>query len=135
VGNLTTFKSLIDKSVNEHTGITCRKGCAFCCSYDVKILVLEGVEILNKIKENGISLNLNSNSCPLLDLNNTCKVYDIRPMSCRKHIVYSDPINCSKDNKGSITRVENKTIESSVETLLSTYDTVNLKKYLMENAL
>ena len=80
----------------------CRPGCAFCCTKAgrVDITTLEGIQIRNKMEQmprpikNQLAKSLekerrqketqNVAPCPFLMKNNTCRIYDIRPFSCRR---------------------------------------------------
>jgi len=104
--------------------ITCKKGCAFCCHRMVfvnadeadllttKLEQLEGGKISNKTiaKLENITkaysdsdtkkfwkLPYHQSRCIFLDTDNTCKVYESRPASCRLKLVTSPAENCSKE--------------------------------------
>lgn len=61
-------------------------------------------EIINNCKsEAEISKIVNSYfdkkiKCIFLDINGECSIYPVRPISCRKHLVISNPQNCNKNN-------------------------------------
>ena len=80
----------------------CKPGCSFCCTFmgNIDILTLEGLIILEHIdcqpaefqgvlkkriaenrtgKENGLKP-----PCPFLQEDHTCRIYAIRPFSCRQ---------------------------------------------------
>ena len=83
----------------------CRKGCAYCCSQAgaIDITTLEGWAMLDVIATFPLPLRKTvqkaikkdmarrekgfSSPCPFLDATHGCRVYDIRPFSCRR--IYS----------------------------------------------
>jgi len=83
-------------------GAVCNKGCAYCCTHfgTVDITTLEGyviwnwMESLKKSSRSEIWKKIIRNSrqkekgetvrCPFLQKNNTCRIYPIRPFSCRQ---------------------------------------------------
>lgn len=93
--------------------ITCQKGCAHCCKQIVMVTQPEGARLFELAKERGIPLDAgrlerqavqddngwltlhgDDRNCPFLGSDNTCQVYDDRPLSCRKYFVVSDPDMC-----------------------------------------
>lgn len=91
--------------------ISCKKGCAYCCHINVDMTKVEGdlikvyceeknieinyemLELQKKLTINERSASVNS-ACVFLDDNNTCKIYDVRPMACRNYMVVNDPDKC-----------------------------------------
>jgi len=83
-------------------GAVCKIGCAFCCTHfgNVDIITLEGLIIhewidgLNGKERSDIRKKLTQNRkkktngaisrCPFLKMDNTCRIYNIRPFSCRQ---------------------------------------------------
>jgi Fe-S-cluster containining protein len=102
---------------------SCKKGCSWCCYIDVEITVDEAELLLRhvitkkipidwyavrrqaetKIKE----LPWKQRACVFLDRDShECKVYEHRPMVCRKYFVVSDAAKCnSKKYPGGETMV------------------------------
>ena len=93
--------------------ITCTKGCAHCCKQIVIVTQPEGARLFQLANERGIPLDASrlarqaiqddngwltlqgdDRNCPFLGTDNTCQVYDDRPLSCRKYFVVSDPELC-----------------------------------------
>lgn len=93
--------------------ITCTKGCAHCCKQIVMVTQPEGERLFELANERGIPLDAgrlerqavqddngwltlqgDDRNCPFLGADNTCQVYDERPLSCRKYFVVSDPELC-----------------------------------------
>ncbi len=94
--------------------IACKAGCAACCRYQVDITHDEATVLADKIISGHIvdeeKLKIMSEygprayvterqSCVFLGEDDRCTVYEDRPMSCRLHLVTSDPILCFKDSK------------------------------------
>jgi Fe-S-cluster containining protein len=92
--------------------ISCRKGCAFCCHLEVQVTDLEKDLIMDYAKEHGIKYNekkleeqlqYNEQTLPLSDVSrcvflsnqNTCNIYEVRPLHCRKYLVLNDPKFCN----------------------------------------
>jgi Fe-S-cluster containining protein len=48
-------------------------------------------EFPESLVEKHFSLNI---PCPFLSLEGLCTIYDVRPINCRKHLVFSDPSQC-----------------------------------------
>jgi Fe-S-cluster containining protein len=103
---------------------TCSKGCAHCCyllslislpeavaiaerlltrpewqtqySHLLRILY-EHVNVLANPDLSGASYFAAKIPCVFLGTDKTCRIYDVRPTSCRYHYVISDPKHCSPD--------------------------------------
>jgi len=110
--------SLTNFSNNHDQLIKCKKGCAYCCHQPVFALDYEMQYLNSFIKKNftqekqiGVKIRANNirqklsglteleilNSkqpCPLLE-NESCSVYEVRPMACRIYIS-TDVSTCSK---------------------------------------
>jgi hypothetical protein len=83
-------------------GAVCRAGCAFCCTHfgRVDVITLEGLILLDWIEgleqpqktdiRKKIAGNMKKKAkgaiarCPFLRKDDTCRVYEIRPFSCRQ---------------------------------------------------
>ena len=91
--------------------ISCRKGCAHCCHLFVSVSMREAVVIKGHCDDNDILIDkeylkkqsnykqkdysLQENSaCVFLNDSNECKIYNVRPLACRKYFVISDPDLC-----------------------------------------
>jgi len=98
-------------------GVSCKAGCAACCSYPLYVSVLEGMLLyrhltakghwtptLRKTLERhaeqtldlpaGVWLMLDI-PCPVLDkATKRCMAYDARPFTCRTIYAVSDPLYC-----------------------------------------
>lgn len=80
----------------------CKAGCAFCCMHfgNVDVITLEGLRIHKWIKSldkperaavrKKIAANMKKKTkksvarCPFLKKDDTCRIYEIRPFSCRQ---------------------------------------------------
>lgn len=93
--------------------VTCGKGCAHCCKMIAHVTEDEAELLVAVMKEDGIEIDRNKlatqasweenewtdktieeKACIFLDENDACKVYEYRPMNCRKLMVVTDPIMC-----------------------------------------
>lgn len=99
--------------------VPCKKGCAYCCHINVDITRDEALLINDVVKRQDIHLDLgylreqakykkedyaknlkNNAKCIFLKSNNTCRIHNHRPTSCRTYFVADDPEKCdtSKSN-------------------------------------
>lgn len=107
----------LDKMITsflEENPTTCKKGCAHCCYQFLYATMDEAEYIYRYCNENGIPIDwdmimdqvrLDKDNwisrpegeckCIFLD-NNTCSIYPVRPMACRKYYVSSDPADCNQ---------------------------------------
>lgn len=101
----------------EQPTITCAKGCSFCCSFEVFMSNDEAKLLYDHTKKNKIQIDIAKasyqainkfkiplpyRSCIFLDPEtNNCKVYEVRPLSCRTLLASSDPKFCLNDKQGS----------------------------------
>ena len=97
--------------------ISCHKGCSGCCHYEVEITRNEAI-VLRDAVQRGVLIDFKrlhlqamrerrspewrrfgsaDNRCVFLAENGACRVYDVRPSICRKHIVSTPPVNCTTD--------------------------------------
>ena len=110
--NQSIHQSLGRDSVNP----TCSRGCGACCYLEVEVttdegkllgeLVKAGIEIDRKNLESQASRKrrspewdkrvVESNRCVFLGPDQSCRIYDFRPLACRKHMVSTPPDNCAK---------------------------------------
>ncbi len=77
---------------------SCRKGCAYCCKVDVQITSFEAKYIAKKKKmkmNEFMSISTgNKAPCPFLSPDNSCGIYEIRPLICRTLQAVGDPDHC-----------------------------------------
>lgn len=116
------IESEIDKFDEEAIGsITCKRGCSFCCHINVGISALEAKAIAGYCKKNKIPISKKYlkkqlsydareiafspvSACVFLK-GKECSIYPVRPLSCRKYFVRSDPKFCSTEHS-IVNRVE-----------------------------
>lgn len=115
------FQELVQQSLSridyKEKGVYCGKGCSFCCHIAVDITKGEAELIKlychennikpdyaymeaqrNHTKENWHELRKTKQSgCAFLDETGACKVYDVRPIACRKYMVLDPPEKCEYD--------------------------------------
>ena len=87
---LYAFMNEVYQIVNKFT--PCKKGCHYCCFYEISISELE----IQFIEKHGIKRSMNvltasphGAACPFLD-RNRCSIYKHRPFVCRQHIMLDD---------------------------------------------
>jgi uncharacterized protein len=99
-------------------GVPCKAGCSACCHTNVDITSDEGVLLLERIS-GGVAIDMDrlkmqarventteawgklsfdERRCVFLDENKSCKVYEDRPMVCRKWFIIGDPKRCEDYN-------------------------------------
>lgn len=96
--------------------ISCSKGCAHCCHINVDCSQGEIDIIMRYCKHNKIEIDLkrlviqsamnveqrplsSKSACVFLAEDNTCKIYNARPLACRKYFVVSPAVKCNyKEN-------------------------------------
>jgi uncharacterized protein len=98
--------------------ISCKKGCSACCHINVDIGPAEAKILLDysrskeinidiaklveqsKITDDRAWLDSEHSACVFLGEDGVCKVYEVRPLACRKWNVISPATECGiKDNK------------------------------------
>jgi uncharacterized protein len=121
LGRVELINSMIDNAVSDSPSkdIQCGKGCAACCHMEVMITTDEAAVLAQRIRA-GINIDevklelqaevseepghshfwttllTNENRCVFLSDEKTCRIYEHRPSACRKHLVTSSPMECSK---------------------------------------
>lgn len=110
--------SLVEKEISAaaHIRVSCAKGCGTCCHFEVDITG-DDAEVLVDAIEGGVNIDLArlrgiatrdrkdeiwqkgpvpENRCVFLDDSYSCRVYESRPTSCRKHAVTSPAELCKQ---------------------------------------
>lgn len=116
MGVVDGFYNAVDKSMKEKLAkipdVKCKKGCAFCCKIPIEISLAEAQYIYEICKENNIPIDTNYlksqvklkeeeyilsefHNCVFLGEDNSCLVYEVRPICCRRYYVISDPQYCN----------------------------------------
>jgi Fe-S-cluster containining protein len=119
---------------------TCRRGCAECCRMFVFASPSEAKFLLRAAKERGMTIDWDrvqkqagrgeedfytsilgeDNKCVFLDENNSCKLYKMRPSSCRTHYVASKKELCIMDVKNKVQKILNPEAEALVHAYIAT---------------
>lgn len=111
------LQELVDAEIAEGADIpvSCSKGCSACCHMEVEITSYEA-EVLKHLIEDGMSIDRDRlqqqsqralqdpewrkgmrneiNKCVFLNHEGACRIYENRPVMCRRHSVTSPPENC-----------------------------------------
>ncbi len=138
-------EEVMQKSVQWNL-IKCCKGCGFCCNVNVEMTEAEAEVIIKYCREKNIpinteilleQLNLTSNErpfhkhsrCVFLDDNDACKIYEARPVNCRKHLSQTDPDFCNnaKHAEGNV----GINFEINTEILVSAFGNLGMKQGTM----
>lgn len=80
-----------------HKFTACKKGCNYCCHYEIAITDLEIEYIKNKTKIKKLALNSSGQPCPFLK-KGICSIYEHRPFICRRHLSIADTVKWCKPN-------------------------------------
>jgi len=111
------LQEMVDAEIAEgdEIPVSCFKGCSACCHMEVEVTSYEA-EVLKQLVEDGMSIDrarlqkqsLRSlqdpawregmrneiNKCVFLNHQGECRIYDHRPVMCRRHSVTSAAENC-----------------------------------------
>lgn len=104
-------ETFVEEKIIE-SGVTCKMGCNHCCHIEVASQEIEVKVILEYCKQNNITIDKNylseqsqwggknifdhpTNAACVFLKDNKCSIYDVRPVACRNHYVYSDPALCN----------------------------------------
>lgn len=133
--------------------ITCKKGCSFCCYLNVDItseeaelllayadefelpIDLEKLERQSKFREtNWIEQKFSDRKCIFLSDKGECNAYEVRPLSCRNHLVASNPKNCdtNEHNGARIKKVNIWQVELITSAILTISETGNMATMLLK---
>lgn len=102
--------------------ISCRAGCGACCHQPVFASFDEFEAIKDHLVETGRKLDRNKlqmqkedlvdgvftklkvpdRKCVFLGANNSCTIYEVRPLLCRRYNVYSNPAHCASGSTSQI---------------------------------
>ncbi len=117
IGRAAGLHAMMDDELKAaaHLPVSCRKGCAGCCHYEVEITQDEA-ELLKQLVQNGLPIARDrleeqaarerksaewgrffnpENRCVLLGENGECRVYADRPAICRKLLVTTPAEACT----------------------------------------
>jgi Fe-S-cluster containining protein len=109
--------TMMDREVHAaaHVQVSCGKGCAGCCHYEVEVTPDEAV-LLREVVQRGVPVDRDrlelqarrerqsvewlrfwspENRCVFLGADGACQIYEHRPSICRKHVVTSPVAACT----------------------------------------
>lgn len=110
-----TFKEVPDLAAK----VSCKTGCTHCCYLEVGVTVGEAEVMLSYAKEQGLAIDVSRleaqklataegrfirlekplRKCVFLGEDNLCKVYEFRPVACRKYFVLTPPEDCDTEGR------------------------------------
>lgn len=105
--------------------VSCGKGCSACCHMEVEVTSYEA-EVLKQLVLDGLSIDRarltrqsqrqlqdpewregmknETNKCVFLDHEGSCRIYEHRPVMCRRHSVTSPAVNCESIESNVVVR-------------------------------
>lgn len=134
---------LIDEEMKnnvEWNTISCKAGCSHCCRINVDISEAEAEILVDYAEQENIEVNREAlesqqhlsngerskslfKDCVFLSKENTCKVYKVRPLNCRKYLVQTAPELCNTiKHKNAIVGIN---FEIQTEIIASSYNSLN----------
>lgn len=149
---------MVDREMKATDGIalSCGKGCAGCCSYEVEVTADEAVLLADAVRR-GTTIDFGrmarqagrerkgpewsrygdpDNRCVFLGDDGACRIYEDRPASCRKHVVTTPASACTTEG-ASVAPVQVLLAEILVSAALSIEDTevASVSKLVTKNLL
>lgn len=139
----------IAKAMQETPGtISCQRGCSACCHQHVGLSPAEGAriqaflqtqplaidqELVRKQSQvsNWAELSFADRRCVFLGTEGECRIYEFRPLTCRRYFVSSDPRFCFEEDKAKIQSSLNVECDAYLSAFLSRYGNVALPEFLM----
>lgn len=114
---------------NKLNKITCKKGCGYCCVLKISITKQEAILILDECKKRNVNINwsrlkrqksFNGDNysdlseshrrCIFLSEKGECKIYEFRPVCCRRYFSVDDIDKCIK--RTTVKRFINMNVEA-----------------------
>lgn len=100
---LRQIYALVDKGSQVVDKLTvCKKGCAACCEISVGLSELEA-SYIERNTGRRMALGVRSSvshktdsRCPFLSSENSCSIYEFRPLACRVYAAFDDPDLCAQ---------------------------------------
>ncbi len=141
MAELLRFYERIQMDRNSIENHVCKKGCSTCCTNDFPISITEFFAILRYIgiqytndfileMEKKAKVSLHSPQCIFVDdTDNSCKIYEVRPLICRKYGTYASCTDCPK-LKGTVNLSQNY-IDTSSNTLCFESSNLPGKKFFL----
>lgn len=136
--------------LNPSRPISCKAGCSACCHQKVDLGAFEGELIEKYLHENPVPIDrerlrkqtealkgeagsfeklpFEDRRCVFLSADQTCSIYSVRPLMCRRHFVQSDPAICRSEE---FFRLE-MDVNPDTDAYLSAYVTWNVTRSLPE---
>lgn len=133
--------------------VSCKRGCAYCCYIEVGITSDEALLLRYAMQEIGLSIDLDrlrlqashvekgwsslayeQRRCVFLQDDNSCGVYEYRPMACRKHNVITAPEKCdtNKYPGGEIGKFVSVEAEIAHNAAIATFKSGSMSQMLLE---
>lgn len=120
LGAVEAYYNAADESISKMPKqimgqVSCKKGCAHCCKWPVEVSKAEAEYIFYLSRESNIVIDeayvreqaklkdvpdyagSRFKNCVFLDKDNTCKIYDLRPITCRKYMVTNKSKFCDSE--------------------------------------
>lgn len=121
--------ALLERDRRDYPGaeaIRCSRGCSHCCHGPVEIWAQEAALLVEQLRVAGLALDVGrlerqsrysvdtwreqpaaDQACVFLGDDGACTVYELRPNTCRKLMVTSDPLHCDI-GRGEYERIERR---------------------------
>jgi Fe-S-cluster containining protein len=133
--------------------ISCAAGCAACCHARVDISKHEKRLILAHLKQNKMTIDKErlaiqaqalregrwdqlpfaERKCVFLDEASRCRIYENRPLLCRRYFVSSDKKHCYDENWSHIARVTHADADGFLSAVFTKFKFEALPVFLSEN--
>ena len=127
--------------------ISCGASCSACCHQKVDILSIEEEPIWDYVQKNDIkineeklllqakteniySLDYEDRGCVFLDENDNCRIYEVRPLVCRRYYVLSDPKHCKTADRSLIDYSSNFSCDTFLSGLMTKYSFQSIAIFL-----
>lgn len=150
-----TIQDHIDQGLKEDSvgkTVKCGKGCSFCCYLLVDVNKHEASLIKEWSEYNGVNIDwkkaerlsgetqeswknlpVAEKRCQFLTKGGECSIYDVRPASCRKHMVITEPELCDTTKPGNmIGKYNNVVAEIIASAMFNATQSGSISKMLME---
>ena len=126
------------KHLSTQPDVACRRGCHHCCKIHVTASEPECEEIVKFCVDNNVTLDKEylslladlteatwgNKRCPFLSLEGECKVYEVRPIACRKYHVQGTPETSGKCDQSQGTQMVPSIYSEHLEAMVSAYWTI-----------
>ena len=144
----TIEKIILTAPEEDKKDIRCKAGCTACCFIDASITSEEAALIVAFSRKNNIEIDQSYlikqaetgrkdfsavSKCVFLE-NDLCRIYEVRPSTCRKHFVMSDPELCDSSKNKEIPLVTYFNLQSEMVTsaLMNLSTTGPIEKMLLD---